>query len=1148
MRRILPFILMLCFSSTLFSQQIREFKMDTVEYANQMKEFMGGTGEEGEAITDRFVRAWKADSISDADKVKLMEVSNLMLARHAQPAPDFVDYLTIYMMYFSGEYKAFGLDKWFEVFNHLAGDRTVPFRETQRFLSLSVDLLKNRNLYNLAGNNWKSMGGDFRFDQKNFVPLAVFTSTDLFCYSNRDTLSILNTSGVYNLLSLNWWGKGGRVTWERAGLNPTDVFADLSNYRIEMNRGQYEADSVKFMYKKYFDYPLVGKLEDKAMPINKPEQALYPKFNSYQNKYILPDLFRGIEFTGGLSMQGAKLVGTGTNGTPARLNIYEEDTLRMCLLTSSVDIRETSMSSPSVTVSLYLENDSIYHPDLQFLYFEDKDEVRLTKGDKYTSGVPYRDSYHKLEMNFEELNWDRGKGIIHIRPFIGRSIGQALFESENLFNNVSFSQLQGRDYINPLVSLWQFSRRINNFRKFPVTAYAEDIGMAPYQVRQQLMKLSRLGFIFFDDQTDMITLNDKLFYYLDASIGQTDYDVIYLMSKVNAPNDNAQLNLRTKDLTIYGVPNIFLSDSQNVVLVPKGNQITMKRNRNFQFNGEVKAGLMDFFGSNFFFRYDSFKVNLQDIDSLKMQVLEKDAKNGSSKAVDINNLIEDLTGELLIDKPTNKSGLKNFPQYPVFSSRGDSYVYFDDPSIQKGVYHRDKVYFEVYAFNVDSLDNFDRQGMRLKGKFESGGMLPPIEQTLTLQSDNSLGFSYTTPDNGIPVYNGKGTFYHDIEMSSNGLHGAGTLEYLTSTTSSDDFLMHPDSVLALGREFKIREQIAGTQFPPVESKNDKIRWLTSNDQFYAYRQDTPFTMYNDTVLLKGDLLLEPKGLSGKGTVDMVTASVGSQNFRFKARNILADSSGFSLNSLISDQLAISSDNIRSDINFETNTGEFYANKDYTLVNFPEIRYISDLDFFKWDMRAEKIEMGLNKTPMEKPGFVGDSLAGPRYISLKPSQDSLNFVAPLALYDYRNSLLNARNIPYIRVADARIYPARGEVIIRKNAEMQTLDRAGIIADNTHEYYSLYDASVTINSRNDYTASAYYDYTDLTGNKEPVFFTKLRVDSTLQTVGTGNSASWTASGSARSSNTRERSASRHANPILPLTGPSGSATIAASGNPG
>ena len=244
-------------------------------------------------------------------------------------------------------------------------------------------------------------------------------------------------------------------------------------------------------------------------------------------------------------------------------------------------------------------------------------------------------------------------------------------------------------------------------------------------------------------------------------------------------------------------------------------------------------------------------------------------------------------------------------------------------------------------------------------------------------------------------------------------------------------------------------------------------------------------MYNDTTLLKGDLLLEPTGLSGTGMVDMVSASMKSKEFRFKARNIEADSSAFTLNSLNNDQFAMSADDVRANVNFDTKIGEFFSNKDYTLVEFPEIRYVSNLDFFRWDIDNEKIEMGLNKPAARTGDFALDSLSGPRYISVKPSQDSLNFVAPLAFYDYRNSLLNAQNVPYIRIADARIYPHDGNVIVRQNAQMQTLADAGIVADNTHEYYTLYGASVSITSRNDYSASANFDYTDLSGTPQTRF---------------------------------------------------------------
>jgi hypothetical protein len=1057
--------------------------------------------EEYESRVNRFVNVWKLDSISYEEKLQIIETANHMLRRRANPSPHFINFTDLQLKRLEPAYNLKNLDVWFNAYNKLVASSDITFNEIQRSQAFALAILNDSVLYDLAGNLWKVSNDDFEFVNNNSIPGVRFKKVDLYCYSNRDTLKIFEASGSYDLINLIWKGRGGIVTWERAGLDPQQVYAELSDYKIEINRSQYQADSVRFYYRKYFDYPLEGYLQNKALPVNDPSTATFPKFFSYQNLYDIPDLFPGIEFIGGLSMQGAKLVGTGDLQSPARLYISQEDTLRMIIKSQNIVIRESGMSTTSCQMTLRLESDSIFHPDLDFLYLENGDEIRLTKRDIYTSAVPYSNSYHNINMNFEELLWKRDSRVLKFQPSIGRAIGKATFESNNFFNYRFFSELQGRDYAHPLVSLWNFSRSLNGWREFPLTAYSGNIGKPDHQVRHLMMKLSRLGFVFYDDQKDMITLKDKLFYFIEASVGRTDYDVILFESNVRAPNENATLNLETFDLAINGIPNIFLSDSQSVVLYPSDNRIIMKRNKNFQFNGTINAGLFSLYGNNFFFQYDSFKVNLQDVDSLRVQVMIENRNAGTREILNIENLIQNLTGEILIDHPDNKSGLENYPEYPVFKSTENSYVYFDDPSIQDGVYKREEVFFELEPFEIDSLDNFAREGMELTGTFQSSGLLPPLEQVLTLREDNSLGFAFDTPDIGLPVYDGKGTFYQNLEMSSNGLRGAGQLDYLTSTSWSDKFIFHPDSLMADAREFLIRKKIEETQFPKVDSRNNKIKWLAKQDEFYADMTDIPFTMFSDTVRLKGDIMLEPGGLSGNGTMDLVKASIKSGKFEYLAEQILADTSSFELNSPFSDKLAINTSNVRAKVDFETQQGEFYANEDYTLVEFPDILYTSNLDFFEWEFDNQTVTMGLNKEVELADSKSEDGLSGPRYYSLLPSQDSLNFVSPRAIYDYAGGELTATEVPYIQVADARIYPGDGKLVVGRNASMRQLVDAAIVADYRTEFYRLYNAAVSIKSRNDYTASGDYDYTDLTGSTQTIHFNLIEVDDSIQTVAEG-----------------------------------------------
>jgi len=126
---------------------------------------------------------------------------------------------------------------------------------------------------------------------------------------------------------------------------------------------------------------------------------------------------------------------------------------------------------------------------------------------------------------------------------------------------------------------------------------------------------------------------------------------------------------------IAGVRLIHLSDSQNVSIYPAGGKIILKKNRDFDFNGKVLAGMFLYKGTNFSFSYDKFKLDLPDIREMKMQVRtgERD-QYGLPIMRTVRNKIENMSGELLIDDPMNKSGLKDYPRYPIFYSKKDAYV------------------------------------------------------------------------------------------------------------------------------------------------------------------------------------------------------------------------------------------------------------------------------------------------------------------------------------------------------------------------------------------------------------------------------------------------------------------------------------------
>ena len=99
------------------------------------------------------------------------------------------------------------------------------------------------------------------------------------------------------------------------------------------------------------------------------------------------------------------------------------------------------------------------------------------------------------------------------------------------------------------------------------------------------------------------------------------------------------------------------------------------KNRDFVFNGRIFAGngRVNLYGSDFHFKYDEFKVDLNKIDSVQLSVplkpLRFDLYN-NPLLTRVKTVIESVTGELIIDDSTNKSGLRKgeHPEYPIFKS------------------------------------------------------------------------------------------------------------------------------------------------------------------------------------------------------------------------------------------------------------------------------------------------------------------------------------------------------------------------------------------------------------------------------------------------------------------------------------------------
>lgn len=1081
--------------------QIKQFSTDSVEFIRELGGFfMTERKKEGEAFVIAFRAEFNSPKFDEKLKQNVYATCSAMLKKRLRAYPDFEAYLTTIVSFVNGKYSRESFDAWQQSLDKVL--KTMSTSKFQNFLEASSSLFAENLIYKSSTVEWSSSSNNFTFNFDS-VPYVTFPSLDLKCYAKGDSMVIYGTSGVFYPLDYRWEGKKGTVYWTRAGMDKDKVYAELNNYNISVKTSSYKADSVTFYNKEYFENrKLFGYFEDKLLANVTEDKASYPRFESYNKRLEIKNIIDGVDYDGGFAMNGARFLGTGSKEEKAMLTFYRKDNVFLVVYSRTFVVKKDRINSERATIVLYLENDSIYHPGLNFKVLSKEREVTLYRDGKGIALSPFYNTYHQLDMDVEAIYWKMDEPMIQMQNVKGNSQVSAYFESANYYSEKRYLNLMGMDAIHPLVAIRETSKKVGSD-----IIYAADVSshikIGIDQVNLMLINLSNQGFIAYEIDEQKVIIKDKLYHYLLSNAKKSDYDMIDIKSESpNAPN--ATLSLLDYSLTFRGVPVIYLSDSQKVMVRPYDKSIVMRKNRDFSFNGVVNAGLFDLHGKNFDFHYNDFKIDLNNVDSLVIRVaVGEPDESGFIPVRRVKTVLEGIKGDLLIDDPGNKAGLKDKPQYPIINSRKDAFVYYDRSTILNNVYKRDKFYFKVYPFTFDSLDNFVPQTMEFDGMFASAGIFPDFEEKLKLQPDYSLGFVRKTPPGGYKTYGGKATFENDINLSHNGLRGDGTFKYLNSVTYSKDFIFFPDSMNTVCSLTLMEELKSPIEYPQVDGEGAYIHFEPYKDFMRVDKRDKALNMFKGQAESHGSLFLTPKGLEGKGLMTFAKAEMESNLYKYKANEMFADTADFRLAALENADIAFKTNNVNAHIDFTNRKGLFKTNGQGSFVEFPINQYICFMDQFTWFMDQDDIEMSSSETAnkITDPTNSGLDLSGSQFISTHAKQDSLTFFAPKAKYSLKDNIIYAKGVKFLNVADAMLYPENGDVTVEKRAYMRPFSNAKITANFVTQHHHFYNASVNVQGKKSYNGSAYYDYIDENDTKQPIYFYNLATDTTAQTYAKG-----------------------------------------------
>lgn len=450
------------------SQPKPVFSSDQSKFRDELTAFMGTSlSEENTKVLAGFFSKWDSTGFSEINKSRIHDVSAKLAEKQFRPVPQFIDFLKTASDIINYKNDNALLGNWLEGLNDLILISRYSNANLATYIQNTGLLIRENLLINTSSVKWKVKSGDLKF-ARDTAFRADLSNATLTCYSQKDSTEIYNVSGSYYPSARLFRGKKGTVTWEKVGFPGKDVFAELSDYQINVTRNNFTCDSARLTYTGYFNKPEYGLLTDQAAPVSNRDKAAYPRFETYTKKFRIKRIFDGIDYEGGLAFEGARAKGTGEKAFPARLMLYRKDTLFIKVASTDFIFSANGLNSQETAATIYLGADSVYHSNLGFSYNASTKQVNLFRTNNPVSKSPYFNTYHEIDMYFENLTWEMNSSRVIISRPRGAAMGQALFESASFFNSDDFLNLMALDSYHPLSRLIKFSEYFYS-ETFPVS-------------------------------------------------------------------------------------------------------------------------------------------------------------------------------------------------------------------------------------------------------------------------------------------------------------------------------------------------------------------------------------------------------------------------------------------------------------------------------------------------------------------------------------------------------------------------------------------------------------------------------------------------------------------------------------------------------
>jgi hypothetical protein len=945
-----------------------------------------------------------------------------------------------------------------------------------------------------------------------------FNSVTLNFVTPYDSVELRNTKGVYSLTDNIFVGEGGRFDWSSVGLPSDMVYCNFTEYYFNVKKPELKAALVNLNYSGKTPGLIPGIFEFKSLSRKSTQPSTYPRFTSYQSTLAIKGLGpERLRYTGGFSLKGAAIRSTNVNGDLATIAVGDSiGSKKFSARSHEFIFNDTvGVTAERTEFSIYHQNDSISHHSVKMRYDYNTDKVVLSSEKGSLKHTPFSATYFNVDFSAALVRWDLKADSLEIFSQMSGSTVPMILESVDYYHPDDVRALTGVGFnFHPLAIIGRYCVE-NNTREAYTGSIAQAYGLDLRAVQKAVEFLEIKGMVEYWRKGDLIKVKEKTVTEYLAWKGEVDYDNLkilsqpgsYALTDLSKPRyPNATVNFTEGTMTVRGVEKFSVSDSLNVMVEPDSSVITILQNRDINFNGTITAGNFEIHGKQFTLKYDSFFINLKHIDSINFFAMDVNAK-GQTVRKKINNSmvgadslaaaegglgnISESSGTLFITKPNNKSGKIAVPNFPRLDATTGGVIYFNRPEILHGVYDR-SVFFAVPPFKLDSLNDADPTAIYFDGTFVSSGMFPSFKERLHTMPDKSLGFDHTIPSGGYRLYKGEGKLNGTIRLDNQGIRSDGTINFWAATVKSPDFTFYADSVVARGeRAYMTERQFGQVYFPEASFPNYAMKWQPKVDNMRLRTTTTPFNFYDSTAQLTGQVIISKNGLIGSGRLDTRGSDLRSREMTFSSKEFTARHARFRTKSADPNKPLIDGTDVRVTFNLARNYADISPEvAGDAAINFPFAQFKTSIPNARWDLTTQKITMDKGvDVPLEDSYFY----------TTRKDLDSLSFYAERAEYDLNTQELKVSGIPYIIVADAKITPENGEVLILENAKIGTLRNTTIVIDTLNAYHRLTEGVVDVISRKEFTGFATYQYVNFLNDTFNIKMTDFHLEPVVEDAG-------------------------------------------------